>query len=112
MSGTVIGIDMVMARFPRLEEAWIVDWVARGWVRVEGASAAEWGFSELAIARLHLLRDLQVDLAVDEAALPLVLSLLDQVYDLRRSLRDVLAVVNEAPEDVRRRVLAVLAWGE
>lgn len=111
MSGTVIGMTAVVTRYPVLEEAWIVDCVARGWVRVEGASAVDWGFSEAAIARLHLLRDLRVDLAVDEAALPVVLSLLDQVYDLRRSLRAVMAVVNEAPEDVRARVLAVLARG-
>lgn len=107
----MIGVGAVIARFPGLEESWIVDWVARGWVRVEGDSPAVWGFSELAIARLHLLRDLQVDLAVDEAALPMVLSLLDQVYDLRRDLRAVLAVVSEAPEDLRARVFAALARG-
>ena len=112
MSGITIGIESVVARFPGLEAGWIVDWVARGWVQVEGASRAEWVFSEIAIARLHLLRDLQVDLGVDEAALPMVLSLLDQVYELRRTLRGVMAVVNEAPEDVRRRMFAALTQGE
>ena len=111
MDGAMIGIDMVLARFPGLEEAWITDWVARGWVRVDGASRAEWRFTEVTVARLHLLRDLQVDMAVDEDALPLVLSLLDQVYDLRRTLRDVMGVVNDAPEEWRQRVFAVLTRG-
>jgi len=37
---------------------------------------------------------------------------LDQVYELRQTLRGVMAVVNEAPEDLRRRVFAVLTQGE
>jgi chaperone modulatory protein CbpM len=108
----MIRIDMVIARFPELQAPQIADWVARGWVHAAGAGPAEWMFSDLDIARLHLLRDLQVDLAVDEDTLPLVLSLLDQVYELRRALRAVVGVVNEAPEEVRARVLGALTRGE
>lgn len=105
----MIRIDAVVARFPGLDEAEIADWVARGWVHAEGATRSEWRFADIDVARLHLVRDLRVDLAVDEDLVPLVLSLLDQVYDLRRTLRTVLEVVHEAPEDVRRRVLGALA---
>jgi chaperone modulatory protein CbpM len=104
----MIRIDAVIARFPGLDEPQIADWVARGWVQVEGASRADWVFTEFDVARLHLIRDLRVDLALDEESLPLVLSLLDQVYSLRRTLRTVIGVVNEAPDDMRRRVLAAL----
>lgn len=101
-------IDAVIARFPGLDEPHITDWIARGWIKVEGESRAEWGFTELDIARLHLLRDLQIDMAVDEAALPLVLSLLDQVYSLRRTLRTVMDALGDAPEDLRQRVYAAI----
>lgn len=104
----MIRIDAVIARFPRLEEPQIADWVARGWVHTEGKSRAEWVFAEIDIARLQLLRDLQVDLGLDEESLPLVLSLLDQVHGLRRTLRTVMDVVNEAPDGVRDRVVAAL----
>ena len=108
----MIRIDAVITRFPDLDEMWIADWVARGWIQVEGADRTEWVFTEIDIARLHLLRDLHVDLAVDEEALPVVLSLVDQVYSLRRTLRTVMDVVNAAPEDVRDRVFAALTRGE
>ena len=104
----MIRIEAVLVRFPDLDEPRIADWIARGWVRVEGASRAEWVFTELDLGRLRLLRDLQIDMAVDDAALPLVLSLLDQVYALRGTLRVVMDVVNEAPAALRERVHAAV----
>lgn len=108
----MIRIEAVLGQFPELDEPRIVDWIARGWVRVAGTSRAEWVFTELDIARLHLLRDLQIDMEVDEAALPLVLSLLDQVYGLRRTLRGIMDVVNEAPAELRARVHAAVTRRE
>ena len=108
----MIRIAAVIARFPVLDEQHIVDWVARGWVSAAGVAPAEWEFSDSDIARLLLLRDLQVALAMDEDTVSVVLPLLDQVYGLRRTLRTVIDVVNEAPEDVRRRVLAALELGK
>lgn len=104
----MITIDAVIARFPELDEPRIADWIARGWVQVEGMGRAEWVFVETDIARMHLLRDLHVDLALDEEALSLVLSLLDQIYSLRQTLRTVMDVLQDAPEDVRRRVFESL----
>jgi hypothetical protein len=40
--------------------------------------------------------------------MPLVLSLLDQVYMLRGTLRDVLRAVEHQPDDVRAAMLAAL----
>lgn len=108
----MIRIEAVLVQFPELDEPRIADWIARGWVRVAGASREQWVFTELDVARLHLLRDLQIDMAVDEDALPLVLSLLDQVYGLRRTLRNVMDVVNEAPDEWRSRIYAALARPE
>jgi chaperone modulatory protein CbpM len=45
------------------------------------------GFAEADLARLHLILELRRDLAIDDEAMPVVLSLLDQVYLLRRQLR-------------------------
>jgi chaperone modulatory protein CbpM len=87
----------------------IQDWVARGWVHVAGASPEEWVFAEIDVARIRLIRELRVDLEVDENALPLVLSLLDQVYDLRRTLKAVTRALEDQPADVRAAVLAAMA---
>ncbi len=104
----MIRIEAVIARYPDLDAPHIVDWVARGWVHAEDSDGG-FVFTEFEIARLHLLHDLQVDLALDTETVPLVLSLLDQVYDLRRSLRSVLDVLAEAPPEIRQRVHAALA---
>jgi chaperone modulatory protein CbpM len=106
----MIHIDAVVARFGSLDAAQIADWVARGWVHAEGASQADWRFADIDIARLHLVRELSVDLALDDETIPLVLSLLDQVYSLRRTLRTVMGVVAAAPEtaELRGRILVAL----
>jgi chaperone modulatory protein CbpM len=64
--------------------------VAEGWVTPDG----EDGFSEGDLARVQLILELQRDLAIDDEAMPLVLSLLDQVYTLRRQLRVACTVVD------------------
>ncbi len=64
-------------------------WIARGWVRADGTEAA-FAFLEIDLARARLIRDLRQRLDVAEPAVPLVLSLLDQVYALRAQLRQVL----------------------
>lgn len=64
--------------------------VAEGWV----APDAEDGFGEGDLARVQLILELRRDLAIDDEAMPLVLSLLDQVYTLRRQLRVVCTLVD------------------
>jgi len=87
----------------------IQDWVARGWVHAAGASPEEWVFAEIDVARIRLIRELRIELEVDENALPLVLSLLDQVYDLRRALKAVGRALEGQPANIRAVVLAAIA---
>jgi chaperone modulatory protein CbpM len=57
--------------------------VAEGWIVPD----EEDGFGDADLARCRLILELRGDLAIDDEAMPLVLSLLDQVYVLRRQLR-------------------------
>jgi chaperone modulatory protein CbpM len=64
-------------------------WVEAGWLvpgRVEGRAH----YSDVDLARAHLINDL-AGLGVNEAGMPIVLDLVDQLHGLRRALRDVLA---------------------
>jgi chaperone modulatory protein CbpM len=97
----------VCTRVPGLAPEQLVDWIARGWVQ-PGGEAPDWVFAELDVARVRLVHDLRVDVGVEEESLALVLSLLDQVYDLRRAMRAVLEGLEGQPEPVRRAVLARL----
>ena len=57
------------------------------WVEERLLLPDEGGFEEVDVARARLIVELRRDFALEEDALPLVLSLLDQVYALRRQVR-------------------------
>lgn len=101
------GIEAV-ATAVRVEAGEIRGWIAAGWVRpVE--SAGGYRFDPADIARLHLIAELRRDLLVEEDTVPLVLSLLDQVYGLRRRLSTLARAVEAQPEPVRRAIAAMIA---
>lgn len=45
-------------------------------------------FDELDLARLRLIAELANDLLIDDHAMPVILSLIDQMHGLRRRLRE------------------------
>jgi chaperone modulatory protein CbpM len=100
-------IDSVIAAVPDLDAVEVVAWVERGWVRPDGAGGT-WTFTEIDIARIRLVRDLRQDLGVPDDTIPLVLSLMDQVYELRGALKAVRAAIEQQPDPVRTTMLATL----
>ena len=86
-----------------LRRAELRRWVARGWIAAERRSG-DWHYREIDVARVRLIVDLRREMQVAEDALPMVLSLVDQVYSLRSELRDLATAVGEQSEDVRQAV--------
>lgn len=78
-------LELVCARFHGLAPEELRGWVSAGYVRADAAEQAL-VFQEIDVARVGLILDLRETLALDEEALALVLSLLDQIYALRRKL--------------------------
>jgi chaperone modulatory protein CbpM len=85
----------------------LIAWIERGWVRPE-RTGAEPVFHDIDIARIRLIHDMRILMRIDDETIPLVLSLLDQVYDLRTGLRAVLRAVEAQPEPVREAILAAI----
>ena len=100
-------LTAVVAMFPDLRETELHSWVERGWVRPEG-SEPDWVFQEIDVARVRLIHDFRHAMAVSEETMPLVLSLLDQVYTLRGQMRAFARAVEGQPETVRAAILAAL----
>jgi chaperone modulatory protein CbpM len=92
----------------RVDRVELTHWIELGWVAPERQTGPEPAFSDLDIARVCLICDLRHDLAVEEETMPLVLSLLDQVYTLRRQMNALTAALREQPEDVRQAILDLL----
>lgn len=78
-------------------------WVGKGWVRPTG-DEREPEFDELDLARVRLIRQLRHDMKVNMEALPIVLSLIDQVYDLRRELRNLALAVEAQPGHIKNEI--------
>jgi chaperone modulatory protein CbpM len=83
-------------------------WVELAWVRPDG-EPGQWVFREIDVARVRLIVELRDGLHVEEETLPVVLSLMDQLYDTRRQLRLLHRAVEEAaPNPVHARLLALM----
>jgi chaperone modulatory protein CbpM len=100
-------LTAVVALFPDLRETELLAWVERGWVHPQ-PSDTDWEFQEIDIARVRLIHDLRRDMAVQEEVMPLVLSLLDQLYTLRGQMRAVARAVQAQDAAVRDAILAAL----
>src|ERR687892_2111123 len=103
---TLSEVVVTVGRIDRLE---LHRWVELGWVQPQWQADAEPTFSDLDVARVCLICDLRRDLAVEEETMPLVLSLLDQLYALRRQMKALQGALQQQPEDVRNAILDLVA---
>ena len=102
---TLSEVVRLLGRVDRVE---LTQWIEAGWVVPARREAGEPEFSELDVARVCLICDLRHDLAVEEETIPLVLSLLDQIYALRRQMNALTAAIRQQPDEVRQAILEVL----
>ncbi len=65
-------------------------------------------FVEVDIARLELLCDLSEDLELNEAAIKVVISLVDQLHETRRDLTLLADAIETLPSDLRSRINAAI----
>lgn len=70
-----------------LEEQTLDVWLEEQWLLPDRTSA-ELNFSDIDIARVQLIRDLQTGLGVNDEGVGVILHLVDQLHGLRRALGD------------------------
>jgi len=98
-------LEMLITQFPGLDIVELEGWIDLGWVRPEADGALD----TIDVARVQLIYDLRRDLGIEAAAIPMVLSLMDQIYDLRTTLKAVSKALDGQPPEVRAAVLAAMA---
>jgi chaperone modulatory protein CbpM len=107
----MIDLRVLLRQVGDVEEADVRQWIAQEWVRPSGPAQAP-VFQDVDVARVRLIIELRRDLGVNEDAVPVVLSLLDQLYrerDRQRRLRDALAA--RVPPGVLQDVFMALSDG-
>ncbi len=102
-------IDDVIARC-RVSTMELTAWIDESWVRPIETDGG-YRFDEADVARIELICDLRETMAIDDEAMPLVLSLLDQLYSARRLLAGVTAALDDLPAPLREEVRRYLGEG-
>lgn len=98
---------MVVTRVRRLTLRDLRFWVREGWIRpAQGEKGPV--FDEVDVARIRLLCDLRKDMALPTDALPVVLTLIDNLHQTRRELRALTSALQDQPDEVRHAVVARL----
>ncbi len=103
----MIALDELLVRLRGLDRNELSLWVENRWVLPEQRGGTLF-FREVDVARVELIREIRHDFAVDDEAVPLVLGLLDQVYELRRHLRRLCVALASQPEEVQEAVRRAL----
>jgi chaperone modulatory protein CbpM len=103
----MIAIDDLLAIIPSLQRSDL-----EGWIRDELVTAerdAGLSFSEMECARIRLICTLTYEFEIDSGALPVVLSLLDQLYDTRRRLMSLTRAVTLQDKSIQAAVVAAMS---
>ncbi len=105
----MISIEIVLTRVSGVQRTDLERWIMERLVLPDSA-AGSYLFREIDVARVRLIRELRDELNVNEEALPVVLSLLDQLYEVRRRMRELgQALGRTAPMEVREAITQQLS---
>ena len=102
-------LETVALLFEDLATGELAGWIAQRWIQPEQDASGGWSFRDIDIARTRLVYDLRRELETPEATVPIVLSLLDQIYELRRMVDGFGQALAEQPPPVRNAIQAGLA---
>ncbi len=94
----------VVATVRRVELHELRLWISEGWIRPVSSDGGP-VFDDLDVARIRLVCDLRTDMSLSDDAVPVVLSLLDQVHGLRRELRILAEAVDTLPADIKLAIV-------
>lgn len=90
-----------------LDETELGRWIDAAWVHARG-SAGAWEFEAVDVARIRLIHTLRTEMEINEPAMPVVLSLLDQLYELRRNAARLNNALAALPPGARALILQKL----
>jgi len=103
----MIGLDELTRRFAALDRVEIGRWIENRWI-LPDEEGGRWLFHEVDVARVELILEIRREFAVDDEALSLMLSLLDQLYSLRRQMRRLCDALECQPPEVQQAIRQAL----
>jgi chaperone modulatory protein CbpM len=82
-------------------------WIERRWI-LPLRQDSDYVFGEADLARAGMIAELRRDMGIDDEAMPVVLNLLDQIYGMRRRIRQLMDALDVLPADQREAILHAL----
>ena len=70
-------------------------WIEQQWL-IPKQTAAEISFSDIDVARAHLIRDLKSDFGVNDEGVDVILHLVDQLHGLRRAFEELRSDIKQS----------------
>lgn len=80
------------------------DFIARGWV-CPLRDEVDYIFEEIDIARIHFICEMHIDMKIDVDAMGIILSLMDQLYENKSRLGQIVKAIEVQPEEVRSAII-------
>jgi chaperone modulatory protein CbpM len=93
-----------------VDRAAVTSWVEQRWVLPE-TEGSVWQFDDMDLARLRLIAELTQELEIGNEAIPVVLNLLDQIYQLRDKLSVLEHAIESASPECRAEIARILGGG-
>lgn len=106
----MMAIDDLLATISMLQRNDLERWISEELVAPEQA-AESLLFSDRECARVHLICTLTYELEIDSGTLPVVMSLLDQLYDTRQRLLSLAGAVAVQDKTVQAAIVAAMSPG-
>jgi chaperone modulatory protein CbpM len=106
----MMAIDDLLATISALQRRDLERWISDELVAPQ-QDAGSLLFSDMECARIRLICTLTYELEIDSGTLPMVLSLLDQLYDTRQRLLSLTRAVAVQDNTVQSAIIAAMSPG-
>ena len=107
----MMAIDDLLAAISSLQRSDLERWI-RDELVVPRQEAGTLLFSDMECARVRLICTLTYELEIDSGTLPVVLSLVDQLYDTRQRLLSLTRAVTAQDKTIQAAIIAAMAPAE
>lgn len=103
-------VEEIVEQIALLHRSDLDAWIKEDLISPEGDVGSP-VFSEMECARIRLISTLRYELEIEEDALPVVMSLVDQLYQTRRQLLQLSAAVAAQDKAVQAAILDAIDLG-
>jgi chaperone modulatory protein CbpM len=104
----MIAVDDLLATISTLQRSDLERWIS-GELVAPQQDAGSLSFSEMECARVRLICTLTYELGIDGDTLPVVMSLLDQLYDTRQRLLSLTRAVAGQDKAIQAAIISAMA---